>query len=51
MDPKERERRMREKAKRRPVNPTVLDVQKGTININDLIRHIDKGLKMEAQNG
>lgn len=41
------------KKKKKPFNH-VLEVQNGTINVNDLIKHIDKNLPKvmkEAQNG
>ena len=44
MDPQERERRLAEKAKRKPNNPTTLVVQKGTISTKSLFAHIDKNL-------
>lgn len=45
MDPKERERRIKEKTLRRPINDIVLDVQKGIIDIRDVHRYIDEKLK------
>ena len=40
----------KDKPKKKPFNH-VLEVQNGFIDVNDLIRHIDKGLKKEAQDG
>jgi hypothetical protein len=45
MDPKVRAKRMLEKSMRMPVNDVVLEVQKGTIDINDLFKHIEMRLK------
>ena len=45
MDPKEKARRKLEKAIRQPVNDVVLEVQKGTIDINDLFKKIDEKVK------
>jgi len=50
MDPKEKARRKLEKAMRQPVNDVVLEVQKGTIDINDLFKKIDEKVR-EAQDG
>ena len=54
MDPKEKARRKLEKAMRQPVNDVVLEVQKGTININDLFKKIEvkvAGKIKEAKDG
>jgi len=48
MDPKEKERRLREKALRKPLNDIILDVQKGVIDVKDIIRYIDEKLKEKA---
>jgi len=48
MDPKEKARRKLEKAMRRPVNDVVLEVQKGTIDINDLFKKIEERVKEKA---
>ena len=48
MDPKEKARRMLEKAMRMPVNDVVLEVQKGTIDVNDLFKKIDDKIKEKA---
>jgi len=47
MDPKEKARRMLEKSMRQPINDTILEVQKGVIDINDLFKMID--LKVKAK--
>jgi hypothetical protein len=46
----ERERRIAEKMMRMPVNDVVLEVQKGSININDLFAKIEERIK-ETSNG
>lgn len=50
MDQKERERRMKEKSLRKPLNNVILDVQDGIIDIKDLFRYIDGKMK-EKVNG
>ena len=50
MDPKEKQRRMIEKAMRTPLNDVVLEVQKGIIDINDLFERIEEKVK-EKKNG
>jgi len=45
MDPKEKARRKLEKAIRQPVNDVILEVQQGTIDINDLFKKIDEKVK------
>jgi len=45
MDPKEKARRKFEKAMRQPVNDVILEVQQGTIDINDLFKKIDEKVK------
>ena len=53
MDPKEKARRKLEKSLRQPLNDTILDVQKGFIDINDLFHHIEVKVKeaKEKANG
>jgi hypothetical protein len=46
----EKKRRMKEKSLRKPLNDVVLDVQKGVIDIKDVIRHIEERVK-EKKNG
>lgn len=50
MDPKEKARRMMEKALRMPLNDIILEVQKGTIKMKDLFDKIDEKVK-EEKNG
>jgi len=50
-DPKEKARRMLEKAMRMPVNDVILEVQKGTIDIKDFIKHIEVRVKEGKKNG
>jgi len=50
MDPEVKKQRMLEKSLRMPVNNVVLEVQKGTIDINDLFKHIELKVK-EKING
>lgn len=45
MDAKEKERRLLEKAMRKPLKDVVLDVQDGKIDIKDLFAKIDKKVK------
>jgi len=50
MDDKERERRMFEKALRKPLNDTMLDVRKGIIDSKKFFAYVDLKLK-EKLNG
>lgn len=43
--------RMLAKVGRMPVNNVVLEVQKGTIDINDLFKHITVKVKEKMKNG
>lgn len=45
MDPKEKARRLLEKSMRQPINDTILEVQNGRIDINDLFKMIDLKVK------
>lgn len=52
MDPKEKARRMMEKALRMPLNDVILEVQKGTIKMKDIFDKIDEKVKeVEVENG
>ena len=47
----EKSRRMLEKSMRMPLNDVILEVQKGTIDINDLFKKIDEKVKEVQKNG
>jgi hypothetical protein len=52
MDPTEKQRRLLEKSRRKPVNDTSLDVQNGFIDVNDIFKRIDAKLGIkEEENG
>ncbi len=48
---KEKKRRMLEKAMRVPINDTILQIQNGVININDLFSRIEAKVKEGQNNG